>query len=63
MVITAIGSSGGVYSVRWRVEMEAVVIGAESEQEATERASDCDPVKDGEYVTDSFEVIKVTKII
>lgn len=51
-----------VYEVVWQMKMRAAVIGVDSEQEARERIEDCDPVEDGEYVIDSFEIVKVEKL-
>jgi len=51
----------GAYKVRWQVQLEALVIGVDSEQEARERIEDCDPLEDGEYLVDSFEIVKVEK--
>jgi len=49
------------YEVVWQMKKRAV-ISVDSEQEARERIEDCNPVEDGKYVIDSFEIVKVEMI-
>lgn len=52
----------GIYRVTWRIALEAEVIGPNSEQEAIKQIKNCDCQNDGEYVTDSLEILKVKKV-
>lgn len=51
-----------MYEVIWQMKMRKVVVGVGSKQEAMERIEECDPVEDGEYVIDSFEIVKAEKL-
>jgi hypothetical protein len=51
-----------IYRVVWRIALEAEVIGCNSEQDAIDNICNCDPQEDGEYVTDSFEILKVEEV-